>query len=321
MKIEGQPTVVAICINFNQAQYTIDCISSILQSNYENLHIILIDNGSKKEVVDKMLKGLKKSPLLSIECLENNLGYVQGINYGMRLGERHNPDYYLILNNDTLIDSESVFNLVNTAEKYQQKAIISGKVYHYHSKDYLQYIGQNIDPQGGINQIPVVRDLNEKDNGQYDMEMEMGMLDDIYWLIPIGLYKKIGGYSKLFYLYGEQNDYAFRAIKAGYKLVYTPHAKLWHKGGVSTCNGDKSSPKIEYWTTFATLKLATLHMDSDKSQRFIVTWSIRKLLRTILLFLQGKTRLLNIKAVVIAIYHFKCWNVIRYNDNGYNPFS
>ena len=64
-----------------------------------------------------------------------------------------------------------------------------------------------------------------------------------------------------------------------------------------------------------------LHMDSDKSQRFIVTWSIRKLLRTILLFLQGKTRLLNIKAVVIAIYHFKCWNVIRYNDNGYNPFS
>ena len=75
MKIEGQPTVVAICINFNQAQYTIDCISSILQSNYENLHIILIDNGSKKEVVDKMLKGLKKSPLLSIECLKNNLAF------------------------------------------------------------------------------------------------------------------------------------------------------------------------------------------------------------------------------------------------------
>ncbi len=116
MKIKGQPTVVAICINFNQAQYTIDCVSSILQSNYKNLHIILIDNGSKKEVVDKMLKGLKKSPLLSIECLENNLGYVQGINYGMRLGERYNPDYYLILNNDTFIDSESVFNLVNTAE-------------------------------------------------------------------------------------------------------------------------------------------------------------------------------------------------------------
>lgn len=316
-----QPMVVVITVNFNQDQYTIDCVNSLLESKYNNFHVILIDNGSEKRIRETIEKNLAENDLLTIEALPNNLGYVGGINHGLAVGERFSPDYYLILNNDTYIATDSICNLVTVAEKYSRKAIVSGKVYHYDNKNILQYIGQAIDPDRGLNQISVVKNGNEKDIGQYDDEMEMGMLDDIYWLMPAKLFKEIGGYSDYFYLYGEQNDYAFRALKAGYKLIYTPQAKLWHKGGVSTCGGDKKSARIEYWTTMATLKLAVLHLNKVEAKRFLYVWPTRKFFKLLVFLLIGKTSFSNVKAIILAVWHFKYWNVIRYKDNGYNPFS
>ena len=317
----AEPTVVVIAVNYNQDQYTVDCIRSVLKSNYNNYHVILVDNGSRQDILQYITNNLDTDTTLTIEVLPENLGYVGGINYGLAAGGKFNPDYYLIMNNDTLIDSDSMSELVKVAEKYNGKAIVSGKVYHYDDKDTLQYIGQSIDPNGGLNQTSIVKNAREKDIGQYEEEMEMGMLDDIFWLMPSSLYKEIGGYSEYFFLYGEQNDYAFRAKKEGYKLIYTPKAKLWHKGGVSTCDGDHKSPKIEYWTSMAALKLAVLYLPEKEARKFCFRWPLLKFLKAIVLLVQGKTGLANIKAIVLARRHFKCWNIIRYKDNGYNPFN
>jgi len=315
-----EPKVAIILVNYNQDEYTIKSIKSILKSDYSNFHIYLIDNGSQEEIIDKVVLELEGRENLSIERLAENLGYVGGVNYGLSLASKTCPEYYLILNNDTLIDPLSVRNLVRTCEKHNQNAIVSGKVYNYDKEDSLQYIGQREDPEQGINQISIIRNRDEIDNGQYDQEMEMGMLDDIFWLFPAKLYKEIGGYSEYFFLYGEQNDYAHRAKKSGYKLIYTPDAKLWHKGGASTCGGNKKSPRIEYWTSMATLKLAVLHLEPERAKRFCKNWTRRKLIKTILLFFMGKATITHIRAVFLAKRHFKFWNLIRYKDNGYNPF-
>ena len=41
--------VVVITLNYNQNDYTIKCINSLLNSNYNNFNILLIDNGSTEE--------------------------------------------------------------------------------------------------------------------------------------------------------------------------------------------------------------------------------------------------------------------------------
>jgi GT2 family glycosyltransferase len=320
-KTSSNPSVVIVAVNYNQAKYTIDCLNSIFESNYDNFHVFLIDNGSTPDVVAELKKNLVELDNLTIDYQSTNLGYVGGINRGLTLGKCFNPDFYLILNNDTLIDPNAIQSLVNCCDSHDRKAIVSGKVYNYDEKNTLQYIGQAIDPEEGLNQTSFVKHKREVDIGQYDQEMEMGMLDDIFWLMPASLVADIGGYSEYFFLYGEQNDYAFRAIKSGYKLIYTPNAKLWHKGGVSTCDGDKKAPRIEYWTTMATLKLATLHLSPEKSSQFIFSWSIRKLAKYCLLFTLRKTSFEHLRAIYLAINHFKVWNVIRFKDNGYNPFN
>ncbi|WMS87279.1 glycosyltransferase family 2 protein [Pleionea litopenaei] len=312
--------VSVILVNYNQLEYTIKCVQSILNSNYSNFEIVIIDNCSRDEIYSSLVDSFKEYDKVNLVRSDTNLGYVGGVNLGLALSSKASPEYFLIMNNDTLIAQESMGTFVETCKRHGNKIIVSGKVYNYGTEDSLQYIGQREDPEGGINQVSIVKNRDEKDIGQYDSEMEMGMLDDIYWMFPKALYEEIGGYSEYFFLYGEQNEFALRAKKAGYKLIYTPNAKLWHEGGASTCDGNKKSPRIEYWTTMATLKLAVLHLPEGKKEQFVSKWIIRMMLKKIYLFLFRKGNFNSIKAVYVAWRHFKVWREIKFKDNGYNPF-
>ena len=314
------PRVAIVTLNYNQNNYTVDCIKSLLNSDYQNFGIFLIDNGSTEENFEILLNNLPNDSRIIISRLENNQGYVGGINHGLEKANETNCDYFLIMNNDTLIDENAVKELVFTSEKYRGKAIVSGKVYNYDEKDTLQYIGQYFDPEDMLNQKSYVKNTRETDVGQYDREIEMGMLDDIFWMLSKEIYNSVGKYSDYFFLYGEQNDYGFKVLKQGYKFIYTHKAKLWHKGGITTTEGNKNSPRIYYWTAFATLKLAVLHFPEKKAKKFCRNWILRNYLKHIVLILGGKSNLKVLKAFYLANKNFKHWNKVRYVDNGYNPF-
>lgn len=317
----GKESVVIITLNYNQNEYTLACINSLLKSTYDAFKVLLIDNGSSEENFKNLSKEAPADDRLSIIRLEKNIGYVGGVNHGLKLASEGGADYFLVMNNDTLIDPEAVTALVDSAQRHCDDAIVSGKVYNYDEKDTLQYIGNGKSTGGPFDFKAFVKNRREKDTGQYEEEMEMGMLDDIFWLIPKKVFDRVGYYSDYFFLYGEQTDYALRAIQEGFKLMYTPGAKLWHKGGITTVDGDKQSPKITYWTTFATLKLGALHLSAEEAKRFHRNWINKYTVKRILGLLKGDLGMPNIKAHFLAVRHFRYWNMVRYKDNGYNPFN
>ena len=312
--------VIVVTLNYNQNDYTIDCIKSLLNSDYKNFEICLIDNGSSYENYENLKSNLPKDKRLIIERLVDNVGYVRGVNHGINLAKNLDAEYFLIMNNDTLIDFKGISCLVASAHKHKNNAIVSGKVYNYDDKDTLQFIGNAKSVKGLFDYPAFVKNRREKDIGQYDQEMEMGMLDDIFWIIPKNIIDKIGLYSEYFFLYGEQTDFALRAVKEGFKLIYTPKAKLWHKGSITTSNGNSKSPKLEYWRTFATLKLGTLHYSKKEFKKFKLNWIIKNLIKRIIALATFREKFSVFYAFLIAIYHFSFWHKARYKDNGYNPF-
>lgn len=319
----NSPSVIVLTLNYNQNQYTLDCVRSVLKNNYTKFQLFLIDNGSSEESYKELCANAPNDDRLRILRLEKNIGYVGGVNFGLEQAERYNPDYYLVMNNDTLMDDGAINGLVICAEKQEKNAIVSGKVYNYDGTDTLQYIGNTYQDKGDILDFKaVVKNRREEDTGQYDQEMEMAMLDDIFWLIPRKIIDAIGLYSTYFFLYGEQTDYALRAVKAGFKLVYTPNAKLWHKGGITTDGGKKwlKSPKIEYWVMMAVLKLSVLHFSPKQARRFYYRFLVKTFVKKVLLLFQGKIKFEIIKSNYLAVKDFKFWNKIRYHDNGYNPY-
>lgn len=313
--------IIIITLNYNQNNYTIKCIDSLLSSEYSNFKILLIDNGSTKENYTFLRSNLPRDNRLELIRIEENRGYVGGVNYGLETGAKLNPDYFLVMNNDTIIDKYAIKELVKTCKDYNNKAIITGKVYHYDNPNKLQDIGYayNNEKRLQFNRVG----FNEIDKGQYNKIAERDMLDDVFWLLPKRLFEKIGGYSPYFWFNAEQADFALKAKKAGYKLIFTPKAKLWHKGSVSI-GGREKNPKLAYWHIQSTLILRYRHL--SKNQFIIHYFEVLKgifatYLKMSLKYLQGKEHsFMYAKAKLMGLMYFNKWLFIRNENTGYIPF-
>ena len=313
--------VVVITLNYNQNDYTIKCINSLLDSSYKNFIVLLIDNGSAEENYIQLQRGLNKDSRLILKRIVKNCGYVGGINYGLEEGIKLDPSYFLIMNNDTVIDENAITSLVNACKRCNNNALVTGKVYHFEEKNRLQDVGYNFKGKClDFNRIG----LNEIDSAQYDEETERDMIDDIYWLFPKTLYDKIGGYSTYFWFNAEQVDFALRAKKLGYKLIYNPDANLWHKGSVSI-GGRDYNPNQAYWHTQSSLILRYIHLNKLNFFKYYLI-TIMSIIRTFIKSLYfkalGKCDISNYaRAKFLGLIYFNKW-VIRKNVNtGINPFN
>jgi len=165
--------------------------------------------------------------------------------------------------------------------------------------------------------------MKEVDSGQYDYEIEMGMLDDIYWLMPKNIFEKVGFYSTDFFLYGEQNDYAMRAVKKGFKLIYTPKARLWHYHHLTTASGSSSSKKVIYWQSYSTMVLALKHLSWFYFLRIYVKFSSRLLLNYLMIIFIKKEK--GNRGIIVArlkgVFYFTLWAFNRKPNMGFNPYN
>lgn len=310
--------VSIITINYNQSKMTLECADSVLKSTYVNYRLIIVDNGSNKDEFDVLKDNIDSKVI--IERIENNCGYVGGVNRGLEIGQSFNPDYFLIMNNDTVIDKDAVKYLVEASEKYNDGAIISGKVYHFDKPEVFQYLGGLYKDKKYLIMDNIYED--EVDSGQCDKEAERDMLDDIFWLLPTKVYNEVGNYSNNYFLYAEQADYALQAVKKGFKLIYTPKAKLWHKGSITTGDGKRYSAPVNFWRN----KSWVIYLNRNTERKYF--WikilnvfakaSVKNLLNLIHLR-KPDDKESEYAALIGYIYGLK-WVFNQKPDNGYNPF-
>lgn len=232
-------SVCVLILSYNGKSLLEEALTSYLGNDYENYKVCVIDNGSSDGTEEYVNK---KFPSAHVIKLNKNVGYSGGLNAGLSYAfDEKNYDYALITNNDVKADKELVKELVREADKDEKTGFTIGKVYFYDHPDTFQTVGKGEHPVrwngGHIGNM-------EKDNGQYDTPAQRSFCDDIYWLVKRELYKKTGGYDTTFFLQCEDYDWQARARKLGYKIMYTPFAKLWHKESMTI---GKSSPVKAYY--------------------------------------------------------------------------
>lgn len=315
--MEKNKLVVIFTLNYNQSKMTLECVDSILNSNYTNYNLIVVDNGSTNEEYQYLLDNINSK--VSVERINENCGYVGGINRGLHKAASLNPDYFLIMNNDTIIDPEAIKYLVEAGERYDKNAIISGKVYHYDRPDVFQYVGGIFKDKRYLMMNNIHKD--ELDEGQCEVEKEMDMLDDIFWLLPNKIVKNVGKYSKHFFLYAEQADYARRVSDSGYILIYTPKAKIWHKGSITTGDGNRFAPHVNYWRKKGSIIYRAKHLEKKTFWIYSVKLLIKLMFKSVGYMLFGKNELskANLAALRGVISGIK-WNFNKVEDKGYNPY-
>ncbi|MGF7117956.1 glycosyltransferase family 2 protein [Methanobacterium oryzae] len=278
----NKPAVAIVILNWNGWEDTIECLESLYQINYHNYNVILVDNASRDESLEKIKEYIEgkirvKSKFFSYNSnnkplnvayyeneeseIENNIdfdpndlivikndinyGFAEGNNMGIKFALKNlNPNYILLLNNDTVVDKYFLNYMVETGEKDKKIGILGPKIYYYDNPQTIWCIGGKIDWK-------LARGLhvgtNEVDTGQYNRMKEFDYISGSAFLVKKEVIDKIGLMDEKFFLYFEESDLALRASKNGYTSVYAPEAKIWHK--VSKSGGGLSKPIGLYYIT------------------------------------------------------------------------
>jgi len=254
------PKVTVLILSYNGKHLLGDSVSSYLANDYPNFGVVVIDNGSSDRTVEYMNK---KFPRANVIRIEKNRGYSGGFNFGLDYAFNQNgSDYVLVTNNDVKVDKGTISALVKVAETDEKIGFVTGKVYYFDRPDILQTVGKKEDTvhwNGG--DIGV----REKDNGQYDTISERAFADDIFTLIRREMYLKTGGYDTTFFLQSEEYDWQARAKNFGYKIMYTPHARLWHKESMTI---GKTSPLKIYYDVRNPMLVILRHKSPDFFRRY-----------------------------------------------------
>ena len=107
---------------FNRRELTLQCLRSIsrLDRNGLDIHVIVVDDASTDGTSDAVREHF---PDVEIVLTEGNLWYTAGTNRGIKAALRHEPDYVLCCNDDSIFEEKSVRNMVECAERYPRSVV------------------------------------------------------------------------------------------------------------------------------------------------------------------------------------------------------
>lgn len=227
-----------IILNWNGLKDTLECLDSLKASKADSHAVYVVDNASKEPEADVIYK---KHTWITVIKKDSNLGFSGGNNVGIKAALKDGAEYIILLNNDTVVDSDIFSNMVNDAQ-INKFDITSPKIYFYGGREYhsvpkseqgqiIWYAGGRLDLS---NIIATHRGVDEFDHGQYDDAVETDFATGCCMLIHKNVFKSIGFLDDSFLAYYEDNDYCRRAIAKGFKVGYAPSSHLWHKNAGST---------------------------------------------------------------------------------------
>lgn len=186
---------------WNQSELTVSCLQSIRKYT-DNYRLILIDNASEPEEWEK----IETENMLHEKCVvihnNENLGFVKAVNQGLRLLL---APFVIIMNNDTEAVPRWTEKL---AEPFiHRKVMLSGPLTTTPESWQGKY------PRGNKGWV-----LREK-----------GMLAFFCTMFRSRIFKEVGLLDENFGVgFGDDDDYCFRVLKAGYKMALVQDLVIPH---------------------------------------------------------------------------------------------
>ncbi|MDR3665648.1 MAG: glycosyltransferase family 2 protein [Ignavibacteriaceae bacterium] len=231
----NQPRVIIILLNYNRPIDTLECINSLKKLTYQNFMIILIDNKStdnsdsifNKEFSFKKEEPCQDSPEIIYFSTEKNLGYTGGTNYGIQKAMEINPEYILILNNDTITEPDFLDCMVNEMQNHKKAVASCGLILAEHDRKTIWYAGGTLNHLRGLAVHSLKgqsRDLITDVNSRY-----VDFITGCMILFRSEALKVIGLEDERYFMYLDDIELSSRAKTMGLSLLFIPKAVIYHK--------------------------------------------------------------------------------------------
>jgi len=188
-----------------------------------NYDVYVIDNGSRDGSVE-FVRG--EFPWVRVIAFDRNYGFAEAYDRAIKMLEY---DFVALLNNDVAVDCEWLEKLLEEILKDQSIAACGSKILLYGDRSRLNHAG------GRFTLIGAGYDLGlyEKDSEGYDRGGYVGCVCGAAMIVRRDAFTSIGGFDRDFFAYFEDVDFCWRAWLYGFKVVYVPSSRVYHKFGGS----------------------------------------------------------------------------------------
>lgn len=203
----------------------------------ENLQqVLIVDQGTQKvqdqedfEEVAALLQG--KLRIIN----QANLGGSGGFARGMYESVQNGSDYALLLDDDVVVEPESIIRLLTFADLCRKPTIVGGHMFDLYNRTVLHTFGEIVNtyrfqPDQPIQEQELGHDFMQSNlrstpwlHRRVDVDYNGWWMD----LIPTQVIREIG-LSLPVFIKWDDAEYGVRAKEAGYHTVSLPGAAVWH---------------------------------------------------------------------------------------------
>ncbi len=239
--------VSIIIVNYNNYNYTIDCLKSLIQQKYKNYEVLLVDNGSIYKnflILKREIKQFKNFLSINLIRSEKNLYFGAGNNKAIKMA---NGEYICLLNNDTEVLPDFIEKMVNFLENNPQAGMISPKIKLFQDKKYIWTTGGQVNFRTSA--VVINRGYLEKDqeNKKYSKIEPIDFAPGTALFVRKEYLEKIGLIDEIYFMYWEDPDWNFRAKRLGYESYYVPTTIVYHKIPINRSKNDKRQIFNDYF--------------------------------------------------------------------------
>lgn len=224
----NMPFVSVIILNHDGRDYLKPCLSSVLNSTYDEFEVILADNDSVDGSIEYVRHHFSQAVKLKVVALNKNYGFAVGNNMGYQKVDPKSK-YVIFLNNDTQVERDWMQEIIKKMENDPLIGAAQPKIRLMSDRNKIDAAGCTIDYYGR----PFRLGNGETDQGQYDSISEIFFALGAAIALRKEVIEKVGLFDSSFFAYYEETDLCWRIWLVGYKVVLVPKAIVYHWGGAT----------------------------------------------------------------------------------------
>jgi GT2 family glycosyltransferase len=239
--MDERSLIGVVTVTFNSGSVLAGFMDSMLKQSHLEFILYIIDNASSDATLEVLSE--YKDPRIVLIPNDSNVGVAEGNNIGIRAALKDGCASVLLINNDTVFDSDLVSKLVEGLEQHKCEMVVP-KIMYFDDPERIWCAG------GYFRRMRAASGhfgFGRKDDGQFDQPRAVDYSPTCCMLVSSKVFGRIGLMDANYFVYFDDTDFCLRAYRAGIKLIYIPTARLLHK--VSCLTGGAES---EFTLRFST---------------------------------------------------------------------
>jgi GT2 family glycosyltransferase len=206
-----------------------------LASDDVAVEIVIAANACREELPEIA----EQDPRIEVAWIDEPVGFSEANNIGARKAAElgHQPDFFLFLNNDAMVERDALAKLVARAEQTPGCGIVGPRLMIWGSQGVLNSLGLNLTRTGEAWDEGIGIDLESY--GSLPRTGPVVAVTGAALMIRTHLFEELAGWEELYEYYFEDIDFCLRAQSRGWAVVRVTDAIVWHAISATAARGSE----------------------------------------------------------------------------------